>query len=263
MPPFCKHEHLTKEEALTAIIASVAMEEVALASIMKAESEKLRYVIDNTRTEDKALLLAINESVDNVVGNLVDMQAILRSKLRLALKHLPKPHPPCPPPCPPHPPCCCRKCFAYFAANTKYRWTACKTLNLQEDLCRANNNFCCIMAEKKQCGHTIVLPAGKDFRAEIDFDLKDACKQSVIIELKQELGTDVLFSKKYSFHDTKRIQLRDVLDFKSDATRDSRISFKLLSKHNLEIKKAVVKLTAIHEAYTIKEKERDDNWQKT
>ncbi|MCL2620378.1 MAG: hypothetical protein FWD97_05520 [Defluviitaleaceae bacterium] len=257
-----------REEALSAVIASIAMEEVALAKIMEAESEKLRYAIKKMKSScdtDMCMLLRINESVENVVGHIVDMQILLKNKLQLALGHLPKPPqpPPCPPPHPPKPPCppkppkppCPPKppkhnCSAVFHACNNYRWSSGKTLFLVEDPCHKHSNICCIKAERR-CGDTfIVLPPYEQFKVEIDFILLNPCKKPVVVELVHEQGRSVVLSKKYSFDEKKRrIEIRDVLDLRGDLRSESRLSFRLISDTDLEFEIAVVGLTSIYKTF--------------
>ena len=121
MPSFPKNgANMTREQALTMIIASVAMEECALSRIIDAEGDKLRYVLDQCCcgcSEIPETVLAANESVTRLLEVVARNQALLRGKLSLALDANGKcppdppcpppepPHPPCPSPCPPHPPC--------------------------------------------------------------------------------------------------------------------------------------------------------------
>lgn len=73
---------ITLEEAVGEIIESVAMEETALAHILNAESEKLMAVINSTAvtTED---LIAINQSVKNMVKAISRLELLLLAKLEL------------------------------------------------------------------------------------------------------------------------------------------------------------------------------------
>ena len=113
MPSFPKNgANMTREQALTMIVASVAMEERALGRVIEAESDKLRYVLDRCRDacdgcETPKELLEVNESVTRLLDVVSRNQTLLRSKLALALNAgggCP-PDPPCPPPHPPEPPC--------------------------------------------------------------------------------------------------------------------------------------------------------------
>ena len=112
MPSFPKNgANMTREQALTMIIASIAMEECALGHIIDAEKDKLRYVLDKCREAcgchgTSKEILEVNESVTRLLDVVAQNQVILRSKLALALGadgECP-PDPPCPPPHPPKPP---------------------------------------------------------------------------------------------------------------------------------------------------------------
>ena len=119
MPSFPKNgANMTREQALTMVIASIAMEESALSRIIDAEGDKLRYILDRCQEaggceEAPKEILEANESVTRLLDAVAQNQAILRNKLALALEAgggcPPEPpcppKPPCPPPCPPRPPC--------------------------------------------------------------------------------------------------------------------------------------------------------------
>ena len=109
MPSFPKDgANMTREQALTMIIASIAMEESALSHIINAEGEKLRRVLDQcgcgvTPQE----ILKVNKSVTKLLEAAAENQTMLRCKLALALEGgcgCPAPEPPCPSPDPPCPP---------------------------------------------------------------------------------------------------------------------------------------------------------------
>ena len=116
MPSFPKDgANMSREQALTMIIASIAMEERALGYIIEAEGDKLRHVLDKcgcgvTPQE----VLKVNKSVTKLLEAAGENQSMLRCKLALALDAggecpppalpcPPKPEPTCKPPCPPAP----------------------------------------------------------------------------------------------------------------------------------------------------------------
>ena len=113
MPSFPKNgANMTREQALTMIIASVAMEESALGRVIDAEGDKLRYILDRCQEdggcrETPKEILEVNCSVTRLLDVVAQNQMILRSKLALALNAGGRcpPDPPCPPPHPPKPPC--------------------------------------------------------------------------------------------------------------------------------------------------------------
>ena len=89
------------------IIASIAMEELALSHIINAEGEKLQYILGTLPgTKPCACpqdVLAVNKSVASLLDVVAQNQMLLKSKLEKVLEACP---PPCPTPCPPpHGPC--------------------------------------------------------------------------------------------------------------------------------------------------------------
>ena len=117
LPKFPKPDAiLTRDQALDAILTSIAMEEVALSHIINAEGEKIQYILKAAKEcrADVCDVLEVNESVTSMLEQVNDMQITLKNKLRWALKYLPKPEEPsCPSPEPPwlgpKPPCSCQK----------------------------------------------------------------------------------------------------------------------------------------------------------
>ncbi len=105
---------MTREEALTMIIASIAMEELALSHILNAEGEKLQYILGTLPGSCSCAgpqdVLAVNKSVAALVEMVMQNQMLLKNKLSQVLEFCPpsspecRPEPgPCPPPCPPEP----------------------------------------------------------------------------------------------------------------------------------------------------------------
>lgn len=110
MPSFPPHgADLTREEALTMIIASIAMEELALSHILNAEGEKLQYILGTLPgTKPCACpqdVLAVNKSVASLLDVVAQNQMLLKSKLEKVLEACPPPARPCPPSCGTCPPC--------------------------------------------------------------------------------------------------------------------------------------------------------------
>ena len=109
---------LTREEALTMIIASIAMEELALSHILNAEGEKLQYILGTlpgispctcTCTQD---VLAVNKSVTALVEAVTQTQILLKNKLAQVLEFCPHPPPDCKQePAPAPAPCVPSPCF--------------------------------------------------------------------------------------------------------------------------------------------------------
>jgi len=83
---------LTREQAINAILTSIALEETALSHIINAEGEKIQYALQNSCCknccDNMEIILEVNESVSCIIEQITDMQLILKSKLRLAAKFL-------------------------------------------------------------------------------------------------------------------------------------------------------------------------------
>lgn len=109
MPEFPKPTpDFTQEQALTMILSSIALEEVALSHIINAEGEKIQYVLNQTNCDgcsaDLKDILAVNKSVTSLLEMVLQNQMVLRNKMERVLEYLPKPPSPPGPPMPPCPP---------------------------------------------------------------------------------------------------------------------------------------------------------------
>jgi hypothetical protein len=93
MPKFpdCS-EILTRDEAINAILTSIAMEETALSHILNAEGEKIQHVLAN-KCASVCEVVTVNDSVAFLVEKIVDLQLILKMKMQLAKDFLPLPCP--------------------------------------------------------------------------------------------------------------------------------------------------------------------------
>ena len=138
--------NMTREEALTMIIASIAMEELALSHILNAEGEKLQYILGTLPGASPCAcsqdVLAVNKSVTALVEAVTQNQMLLKNKLDHVLAFCPlppspphKPTPePCPPACPPAPaPCppCSPPCIGPFPGPAPCRTPPCEKSTLQ------------------------------------------------------------------------------------------------------------------------------------
>ncbi|MFI3141851.1 MAG: hypothetical protein R3Y27_06035 [Clostridia bacterium] len=73
---------VTRDQSVTDIVQSVALEQTALSHILNAEGEKIQRVVADkeiTTTE----LLAANKSVESMVNSITKLEIILQSKLAL------------------------------------------------------------------------------------------------------------------------------------------------------------------------------------
>lgn len=132
---------LTRDEALTMIIASIAMEELALSHILNAEGEKLQYILGTLPGPSPCAcpqdVLAVNKSVTALVEAVTQNQILLKNKLAQVLEFCPPPPPP-PPVCKPEPaPCrpgpCAPPCFPQcpLPRPTAYQVLSCKKSAVQ------------------------------------------------------------------------------------------------------------------------------------
>lgn len=83
---------ITLEESLTLLLASIALEELALAHIVNAEAEKLQYVIGTlepaiSHPVTVSNLIAINESVRKTLQDVIKKEMLLQFKLDSVIAH--------------------------------------------------------------------------------------------------------------------------------------------------------------------------------
>lgn len=71
----------TREQAISDIITSVALEQTGLSHILNAEGEKLQAVI--AQATDSETLLAVNESVRSTISAVTRLEMVLQAKLEL------------------------------------------------------------------------------------------------------------------------------------------------------------------------------------
>jgi len=80
--PVIQASGVTRDDAVTDLIESVALEEAALAHIMNAEGEKMQAIIqmNDVTPED---LLTLNKSVEQTVNAIMRLEMMLQAKLEL------------------------------------------------------------------------------------------------------------------------------------------------------------------------------------
>lgn len=76
-----------REQAITDIIESIALQETALAHIMNAEGEKMQAIIAMQDVSPEQLL-ALNRSVVQMIGAVTRLEMTLQSKLELFSEEL-------------------------------------------------------------------------------------------------------------------------------------------------------------------------------
>jgi len=90
MPKFPDKETvLTRDEAVNAILTSIAMEETALSHIINAEGEKIQYVLAQ-KCSNICEVVTVNESVTSLIEKITDLQFLLKMKMQLAKDFLPQ-----------------------------------------------------------------------------------------------------------------------------------------------------------------------------
>jgi len=235
---------LTKEQAINAILTSIALEETALSHIITAESEKIKYVLScvkNDKCTDIGMLLKVNESAANMLDRVNDMQIILKNKLRLACNCLPEcPHPkPCPPcpPVPPKPPC-----TTILLASTAYPWQGCSALDLEKKHCCDNG----VEVQRHEGVTFVLLPASRKYKIEIVLELHSKSESCITIEVKVASGNEVIYLKEHMYRDDKQhIELSSVFEPETPHRKASKLSIRLLSVDSLKILRGKVSITEV------------------
>lgn len=256
LPKFieCK-DILSREQALDAIITSIAMEEVALSHIITAESEKINYVLEKIdhKKEDVKLILEVNKSASKMIEQVIDMQIILKNKLKNALEYLPKPQPmpptpPCPkpkPPCPPPVPPLPQSCISRFSNMHSYIWKSGKALGLFHD-CNCNN---CIALSKIGNEYGINLPMGGIYKVDISLSinrLDKFNKKPIIIGLEQKIKDKDIFNKNYKLVDKNCEYISDTIILDCTHKKDSILILRQNSLFNIELVEAEINIIEVH-----------------
>ena len=175
---------LSREEAINAILTSIAMEETALSHILTAESEKIQFAIERADKQtgcNMCTVLKINKSVTDMLDKVNDMQILLKSKLRIAASFLPDIDPPCPPDPPVPPP---KPCISVFVVPKEYCWYEGTMLKLETH--KSCNNG--VRLEKDSCNRVILLPPGKTFKISLEMKMESVKCHSSSVEMA--LGHD-------------------------------------------------------------------------
>jgi len=79
---------LSRDEAINAILTSIAMEETALSHIINAEGEKIQYILEHMNPDNccktTCCILKVNDSATSMLEQIADLQLILKNKMRIA-----------------------------------------------------------------------------------------------------------------------------------------------------------------------------------
>lgn len=71
----------TRDQAITDIIESVALQETGLSHIINAEGEKIQKIVATATSAQE--LLDVNKSVEKMLGAVAQLEMILHAKLAL------------------------------------------------------------------------------------------------------------------------------------------------------------------------------------
>lgn len=93
------------KDAVNLLLTSIAQEEISLSKLIDAETEKVKYALDDKKHKraDCNDVLRINKSVNETMQDIIKLQMLLQFKLEKVKELVPPPHPPCPP----RKECCC------------------------------------------------------------------------------------------------------------------------------------------------------------
>ena len=86
---------IDRDDVINLLLASIALEELGLAHIINAEAEKIQYVIGTlpglTPAATLTQILAVNESVQDMLDLVIKKELLLESKLKEVIKTIPRP----------------------------------------------------------------------------------------------------------------------------------------------------------------------------
>lgn len=80
--PVISSSNITRSQAITDIIQSVALQQAALAHILNAEGEKLQRILAY-ETIAAETILQTNKSVESMVDSVAQLETVLKQKLDL------------------------------------------------------------------------------------------------------------------------------------------------------------------------------------
>lgn len=72
---------VTREQAISDIIESIALQETGLSHILNAEGEKIQKIVATAETAEE--LLAVNTSVESMINAVTRLEMVLQGKLDL------------------------------------------------------------------------------------------------------------------------------------------------------------------------------------
>lgn len=176
--------NMTKDEALTMIIASIAMEELALSHIVNAEGEKLQYLLGTLPGRPGPCatpqeILAVNRSVNELLNTVMQSQMLLKGKLEKALEAgspVPPPTPgpsgPCAPPCTGCGPCCPKSAIQLRSRCGGLSWERDHLLSWK---CQGHTGCSIAWDEKKPA--QVSLAPGKTYALDYTINICSPCPE--------------------------------------------------------------------------------------
>lgn len=78
--PIIKCSGVKRDESITDIIESIALEETALSHILNAEGEKIQKILESKNENE---IIKVNESVQSTINSITRLEMILHDKLAL------------------------------------------------------------------------------------------------------------------------------------------------------------------------------------
>ncbi|WP_352401141.1 hypothetical protein [Anaerotignum sp.] len=82
--PEIKNSGISRSQAITDIIESIALEQTALSHILNAEGEKIQKVVALSAVPNDVLyMLETNKSVKHMVNSITRLEVLLQTKLEL------------------------------------------------------------------------------------------------------------------------------------------------------------------------------------
>ena len=86
---------ISRTDVINLLLASIALEELGLAHIINAEAEKIQYVLGTLPGLSPAAsleeILAVNESVQDMLDLVIKKELLLDSKLKQVIRTIPNP----------------------------------------------------------------------------------------------------------------------------------------------------------------------------
>lgn len=91
IPDINPNINITREDSINILIASIGLEELALAHILNAEGEKIQYILGTLEGKDPGEVticdvMNVNESVNKTLKNVIGAEMLLLYKLEDALE---------------------------------------------------------------------------------------------------------------------------------------------------------------------------------